>query len=202
MTTHSGYSRAVVLITSCVGARGLQSLSPIDIESLYARLLSSGRRDRSSLSPKTVRHAHRVLRCAFADAEPSGLVVRNAAAVARPPALSRVEFPTWSADELGTFLEFVADDRLSAAWVLLASTGMRRGEALGLRWAHVDLDDASLSIVSSLTTVGNVSVSRAGARAPNAAASLRYPCTTTSGLAARLVCRPTKTPPEQQRAAP
>ena len=35
---------------------------------------------------------------------------------------------------------------------------MRRGEVLGLRWAHVDFDDASLSVVSSLTTVGNVPV--------------------------------------------
>jgi integrase len=158
LTTHSGYSRAIVLITSCVGARALQWLSPMDVESMYARLLTSGRRNGGELSAKTVRHAHTVLRRALADAERLGLVARNAAAVARPPALSRVEFPAWSSDELGAFLEFVADDRLSAAWVLLASTGMRRGEVLGLRWAHVDLDDASLSVVSSLTTVGNVPV--------------------------------------------
>ena len=34
----------------------------------------------------------------------------------------RVEFPTWSSDELGAFLEFVADDRLSAAWCRLAAS--------------------------------------------------------------------------------
>ena len=155
-TTHSGYSRAVALVVSCVGARALQSLTPLDVESMYARLLSSGRRNGGASSAKTVRHGHTVLRRALADAERLGLVARNAAA--GPPALNRVEFPTWSSDELGAFLEFVADDRLSAAWVLLASTGMRRGEVLGLRSVHVDFDDASLSVASSLTTVGNVPV--------------------------------------------
>lgn len=32
-------------------------------------------------------------------------------------------------------------DRSYPLWVLLATTGMRRGEALGLRWCDVDLED-------------------------------------------------------------
>ena len=39
------------------------------------------------------------------------------------------------------------------AFVLLATTGMRRGEVLGLRWEDVDLDGRALSIVQTLTTV-------------------------------------------------
>jgi integrase len=42
---------------------------------------------------------------------------------------------------------------LAAAFVLLATTGMRRGEALGLRWSDVDLDAGRLSIVQTITTV-------------------------------------------------
>ena len=33
----------------------------------------------------------------------------------------------------------VAANRLSGAWWLLATTGMRRAEVLGLRWSDVDL---------------------------------------------------------------
>jgi integrase len=46
----------------------------------------------------------------------------------------------WSAEQLRRFLPVVADDRLFAMWVLLCTTGMRRGEVLGLRWRDVDLD--------------------------------------------------------------
>jgi integrase len=46
---------------------------------------------------------------------------------------------TWTAPGTEHLLQGVRDDRLSAAYVLLATTGMRRGEALGLRWADVDL---------------------------------------------------------------
>lgn len=44
---------------------------------------------------------------------------------------------------------------LSAAWLLLATTGMRRGEALGLHWGDVTLDHARLSVRQALVLVGN-----------------------------------------------
>ena len=56
---------------------------------------------------------------------------------------------TWTAAELATFLDGVRDDRLSAAYFLLATTGMRRGEALGLRWADVDMDDGRAAKTSA-----------------------------------------------------
>lgn len=43
--------------------------------------------------------------------------------------------------------------RLSAAFVLLATTGMRRSEVLGLRWSDIDFDDRSASIIRTLTVV-------------------------------------------------
>jgi integrase len=41
---------------------------------------------------------------------------------------------TWIAQELRRFLDGVREDRLFAACVLPATSGLRRGEALGLRW--------------------------------------------------------------------
>jgi integrase len=51
----------------------------------------------------------------------------------------------WSPGQLGAFLEHVINDRLYTAWLLLASTGMRRGEVAGLRWVDVDLDAGRVS---------------------------------------------------------
>ncbi len=39
--------------------------------------------------------------------------------------------------------------------MLLATTGMRRGEALGLRWSDVDLDAGRLRVVPTIIQVGS-----------------------------------------------
>jgi integrase len=71
------------------------------------------------------------------------------------PGAGSVEMRTWTADELRRYLDHVREDRLFPAWRLAASTGLRRGELLGLRWQDVDLDAGRVSVRQTLTTVGN-----------------------------------------------
>jgi integrase len=58
----------------------------------------------------------------------------------------RCFFPIWTAEQLRHFLAFIADHptvqgrRTYAMWLLLATTGMRRGEVAGLEWSGIDLD--------------------------------------------------------------
>jgi integrase len=59
----------------------------------------------------------------------------------------------WSAEQLRKFLAFVADDRLYAMWLMYATTGMRRGEVLGLRCRDVDHKHARIAVVQSLLIV-------------------------------------------------
>jgi integrase len=54
------------------------------------------------------------------------------------------EMHVWSPEQLRAFLGQVRHDPLYAAW-LLFTTGMRRGEIAGLRWADVDLDTGRVS---------------------------------------------------------
>ncbi len=61
---------------------------------------------------------------------------------------------TWSAEQLGAFPKATADDRLHPLWHVLAMTGMRRGEALGLRWDDVDLEAGRLSVRRALIPSG------------------------------------------------
>jgi integrase len=136
-----------------LGQLQLQSLRPLDIEELYAGLLQEGRRYGGGLAPKTVRNIHIALRRSLADAQRFGLVSRNAAALVKPPAAVRTELSTWTADDVRAFLGAVADDRLMPAYRLLASTGMRRGEVLGLCWSDVDLAKVRLTVHRSLTVV-------------------------------------------------
>jgi hypothetical protein len=82
---------------------------------------------------------------------------------------------SWPASTLRQFLDAsrAANDRHDALWVLLATTGMRRGEALGLRWNDVDLDAARIRIVQtiiqtrSVVSVGEPKTAGDGAQFPS-----------------------------------
>ena len=59
----------------------------------------------------------------------------------------------WSPTQLRAFLDSVRGDRLYAAWLLAATTGMRRGEVLGVRWSDVDLEAGTLTVAQIRTVV-------------------------------------------------
>jgi integrase len=80
---------------------------------------------------------------------------RNPVTAADRPRASRVEMRTWTADELGRFLDWVREHRLAPLLTLLATTGLRRGEALGLRWSDVDLVEGRLAVRQTLLAVNN-----------------------------------------------
>jgi integrase len=65
-----------------------------------------------------------------------------------------MEMKTWTAKELQTFLGSVKETRLYPLWLTLATTGMRRGEALGLRREDVDFEASRLSVRQNRTSVG------------------------------------------------
>jgi integrase len=55
------------------------------------------------------------------------------------------EMHVWSPEQLRVFLNHARQDRLYAAWLLFATTGMRRGEVAGLRWSDVALEAGRVS---------------------------------------------------------
>ena len=84
------------------------------------------------------------------------MIARNPADFADPPRSSATRAPemgVWSPDQLRTFLHHVAGHRLYAAYILVATTGLRRGELAGLRWMDVDLEASSISIRHTLISL-------------------------------------------------
>lgn len=154
-TTLQHYTSYVTVhVVPRIGRLQLSRLGPAQLNAMYGELLDSGRADgRGGLSAKSVRHVHTCLHKAFKDGMRWGYLARNPADAADPPTPRTAEMTVWSPEETRAFLHSVEDDRLYAAWFLLATTGMRRGEALGLRWDDVDLDLRRLSVVRQLTTV-------------------------------------------------
>lgn len=122
-----------------VPALGMVRLT--DLSVAHVRRYLDGAR---GLDPQTLRHHRATLRRALADANRDGLVGRNVAALAEPPALPHRERPILTADQARTLIEGTRDDRLHALWVLLVTTGLREAEALGLTWEDVDLGSLDL----------------------------------------------------------
>jgi integrase len=72
-----------------------------------------------------------------------------------PPTVERQRAAWWSAEQLRAFLHHVESDRLYAAWLLFAPTGMRRGEVAGLTWDDIDLDAGRVTVHWQLGLVGS-----------------------------------------------
>lgn len=142
-----------------IGGVRLQAIDGAILNRLYADLLEHGgrevaRRGREGLSPKTVRNLHGVLSRAFHDAMRWGRLVRNPAQAADPPRGASPEMKAWSTEELRAFSAAVSEHRWAGIWALMATTGLRRGEVLGLRWSDVDLDAATITVRSTRVRFG------------------------------------------------
>ncbi len=130
-----------------LGTVPLDRLNPPAIQAAYQRLLRRG------LTAYSVLQAHRVLHRALTQAFQWGLASRNPAGLVFPPRPRRREMKALSGDELIILLAATRNDRLHVLWVLLATAGLRVGEALGLKLEDVDLDARRLRS-SELSSTG------------------------------------------------
>jgi integrase len=115
------------------------------------------------LSAKSVRNVHGCLHVALEAAVARGYLPRNVADLANPPKARRARSRNardhcWTRDQLVAFLDHSRDrdDRHHPLWFLIATTGLRRAEALALRWDDVDLDRARLTIRRTVTVANGV----------------------------------------------
>jgi integrase len=123
------------------------------LDSLYDELETSGGRYNQGLAAQTVLHVHRMLHKAFKDAVRRGKMGVNPAALVDPPRAAPTDLDIWTVEQLRTFLDAVNDDEIYAAWLLFATTGMRRGEVAGLAREDLQLDRGRLRVQWTLGIV-------------------------------------------------
>lgn len=132
------------------GAIRLSRLNWEDIESLYAAMRASGR------GPDWIRRCGTVLTRSLDLARKRGLIDSNPAKDAVRPKSMRKKPSSPMEDEVRAVLETVTarDPEMADMAVVLASTGMRTGEMLGLQWADVDLAAAEVHVAAAVTDGG------------------------------------------------
>lgn len=172
-----------VHVVGHLGRRRLQDLTPADVARFYRWLTAHGKRGRNGcrtaghtckangcepdnhpgLGARSVGHVHAALRQMLSEAMDDGLIPTNPAntgkaKAARPRDDSTTtevdESQCWTDEQARAFIDAVTDDWYGPLWVTLLGTGLRRGEAIALRWDDVDLDgDGSLTVRRSVTAV-------------------------------------------------
>lgn len=133
-TTLLSYESHVrVHLKPLVGHIPLRQLRAEHLDEMYAGL-EAGR------SAATLHRIHATLRAALNSAVKRRLMTWNPANQVELPQVPKVRRKFLTPAQLDHFLQEIREDRLYAAYYLLADTGMRRGEVCGLRWSDLDLD--------------------------------------------------------------
>lgn len=129
-----------------LGGVRLDKLRVHQLDELYRRWMAAG------MAPSTLRGYHAVLGAALSQAVKWDLVPRSIAPLATLPTVDSRRMTVPDADTVRLLIKESeqSDPVLSAAIMLAALTGCRRGELMGLRWSDVDRDRMVLHVERSV----------------------------------------------------
>jgi integrase len=130
-----------------IGRVKLARLGPEHVTKLMADCRKAG------LSVTTTRYARTVLRIALGKALRWGLVGRNVATLVDPPAAVTREVEPLSPNQARMLLDTLAGHRSEALFTVALALGLREGEALGLKWADINLTTRTLKVRRQLQRI-------------------------------------------------
>ena len=140
--TWRGYEHLVRLhILPTLGRVRLAKLTPQHVHSLVTQKVREGR-----LSPRTIQYMHSVLRAALNQAVRWRMVHYNAAAMVSTPRVTRREVLALTPANARLLLDAARGDRPEALYSVALALGLRQGEALGLKWADINLETGVLRV--------------------------------------------------------
>lgn len=137
-------SLAKTHIVPHLGRHRLDRLQPEHVERMYAAMAAGGS------APATVLQAHRLLSRALKIAMQRGRIARNVCTLLDAPSLRPQEVEPLTVAEARAILTTARDRRNGARWAIALALGLRQGEALGLRWSDLDLDEHTLTVRHAL----------------------------------------------------
>ncbi len=145
--TLTGYRVAVYnhLIPG-IGAHRIDRLQPEHLERLYVKLGKTRTRRDTEFKPARVHQIHRTVRTALGEALRRGHLTSNPAGIARPPRVPEEEITPFTTEEAKQLLKAAGKTRNGARFVVALTLGLRKGEALGLKWRDVNFEQRTLTI--------------------------------------------------------
>lgn len=161
-STRAGYKKILrAHINPVFGSRRISEIEPEEVKNFYTTLRKTGRKDGkafgSALAESTVSKIHLVLSAIFEEAKSDGKIIHNPARhrSVKPPKQSRrtrslaTENDILTREQilkLLTWIRNVVRDDLYPLWHLISYTGMRRSEALALKWSDFNSGECFISV--------------------------------------------------------
>ncbi len=147
-STVRNYRRYMNLyILPALGRMRLQAILPVHIRQLYLRMQSEGK------GARTIQLVHVTLRCAFAQAVKEGLIGHNPLEAVERPKVETKRYGIFTEEQARTFITAAKGHPNETLFFLALTTGMRKGEILGLMWTDVDWEKSILRVDRQLQPV-------------------------------------------------
>jgi integrase len=149
-TAQSSEQMIRLYIRPYLGDIRLNKLTSLDVQEAYSKMTHQG------LSPATVRRAHAVLNAALNQAVLWRIINMNPAGqgMVKLPKQIRKEQRALTPDEAKRFLNACVFDRYGALFHFMMFTGVRPGEAFGLKWEDVSFNQKKVYIQRTLVRRG------------------------------------------------
>lgn len=155
--THERYEEIVRLhIIPTIGDMPLQKLTPQRLQKLYSDKQKEG------YAPVTVIAIHNLLHKALDTAVRWELLSQNVCDKVSPPRRVRPEMKSLTPEQAQQLLEAARGHPQEALFILAISTGMRRGELLGLKWQDINFAEKTLQVRRILSRVPTKQVEELG----------------------------------------
>lgn len=130
-----------------LGRHRLDKLTPEHIGTAWRALAADG------LGQNTIHNVHAALSRSLKVAQQRGKVTANVATLMDAPPRIKNEAVILDKEQARAVLEAAKGEHNAARWTVAFSLGLRQGEALGLRWADVNLDAGTVTVRHSLGRV-------------------------------------------------
>lgn len=153
-TTVAFYQHMSKTITSYFKGTILQQITPTDIQKYLVYLRTEYRSKLGKpLSPKSVRHQYATLNLIFGYAEQLEMLVKNPMSRVEAPKKQKHPVDALTQEQAATFFKLINTCPLDFQCILhlLITTGIRRGECMGLKWSDIDEQANTITIERNVT---------------------------------------------------
>ena len=146
--TISFYNDTTKNITAYFAGCNMQKITPAEIQKFIIHL-----RTEKGFSPRNVHHHYRTLNMIFAYAVRQDILLKNPMDKVDPPKLVRKEIDALSQEQATDFFREIHGCPLDfrCLLTLLVTTGLRRGECVGLQWRDIDENSLLLRVQRNVT---------------------------------------------------